>query len=1480
MELKATETNNTYNEHIISQLFVFGYQNRNEIVSAMKTVTNSNDINSVIDYIEQNRQKSLYNSTKIDGPVFVWRDKNVQESTVTNIFNDYADVYLTRKTLDATNLIQKFQNQNRTVFVITNGGDQAEAFIKIVRHKFKIKTELVIFCNAVDYVKTWAIKYFKINVMKGSHNLRRWFDETLLTYQTSYNKLKNAKTSVSKKNNKPIFVWRDKNIKGSYNLAVFGKYKDIHSVITTEESVTLIKQFQKQNRIVYVITNGGDNAEQFIKTIRYQLKIKTELVIFCNAVDYVKKWAVNYDNITVIKGKSNLRNWVNKKLKQTETKSIQTVMIENKSNQDTEMKSKATNIDKKPTFIWRDKNITNSFNSKIFAKEDNVHYAATTSEAVQLIKKYNAKKQIMYIITNGGDNAQTFIDIVRNKLNINREIVIFCNAVDYVKTWAVKYYNINVIKGANNLREWVVSKTSSYVIEKEDLKLSFIEHMTFEQADKLKRNDYVDYQDDKGKFHFSEILKKSNSKLIVKYGETTTSCNYVLNTDQLAKAGSISTRKANRLKELRVGCYLDVFYLRWRCVQIKIMDSVSGQICVKYYDSRKSYERWFHLDNVSKVQKFGTKCNLDDILDNHFYKPYFDLDKHGNDFAAIHEKLKDCCAYIRNKIIPREKNKSRRTMIQYVCSMYNRFFVNFIATQNINKDILQITLTTSQQLLSPTNQTQVKSIKMKWHTINDFENKVNVSQTCNKLFDCGCIKRIEYLLELFQENVVDLHKYESDEIEDVDCINFILLYNECIYNDNYNVINIINDFNHIQQYHIQHMYKHSHLLPKCTNEICIMNKRSEYELKESNNEYFGYQGAEEIKLIKLFVKNHVYLSHRLCFTKRFHHNSINDYEEKQTGYSVEIACANKFVTEVYDNTKFYDDEELKSTDNKLPAFEFGERFYYAKYFREQKGEYFIERTRYDNLKEELLQNEIHPLTLTIFHSQLLTARDATLTDYCRKMNASNLGSWNKYYQLPVNSIISISQMLSILIYTNLTELQRKFKKFACRKLHKQDIIKDIAKRNAQIGIWYQLFYQTIYFFGSMTKKSETFYHGLSIKLLFTSFNPSFNCPISTTTQLLVAARFAANGVILELKPDIASNNWYLDVSMFSNFPSEHERLFAFANDLYIADIRFMENELEMRHTNKIHLNALRLMDYIFKSNTVYNPNVLKQNSQKLLIKYLNKYVNEKNSIGNIDTILDDIKMYNYQNLLTSLNNIIDEEQYDTESILNDIQEKKNSLIINYFEQHCTNSQLKLFNEYMKYHSIIIPKYLYELFCAMINDLKYKKNVIFMIKSQYDAVDVELKKRLLIFKDNKIITNKLNLPVSNIKLIQEFKWKINPSYFIKIKQLKTGEYLTGPKWSITLDENDELKIIFYPQFARSSRTWPDKCEIGVQIKDIPSNIGRAIQFSFSFLFKEINFSTSDKSLMLNKCHSYGIMGCSNKLIDKINALSVIMFVRYV
>ena len=100
----------------------------------------------------------------------------------------------------------------------------------------------------------------------------------------------------------------------------------------------------------------------------------------------------------------------------------------------------------------------------------------------------------------------------------------------------------------------------------------------------------------------------------------------------------------------------------------------------------------------------------------------------------------------------------------------------------------------------------------------------------------------------------------------------------------------------------------------------------------------------------------------------------------------------------------------------------------------------------------------------------------------------------------------------------------------------------------------------IHYYGERMTPKTVVWHGVSRKMKFESFAAYFECPTSTSTSKSVAQGFSGpDGMILKLKSKFKSScSIMLDVSLFSNYPDECERLFV-KETLIITDVMMRVN---------------------------------------------------------------------------------------------------------------------------------------------------------------------------------------------------------------------------------------------------------------------------------------------------------------------------------
>eukprot|EP01084_Bolivina_argentea_P063041 115167_1 len=167
------------------------------------------------------------------------------------------------------------------------------------------------------------------------------------------------------------------------------------------------------------------------------------------------------------------------------------------------------------------------------------------------------------------------------------------------------------------------------------------------------------------------------------------------------------------------------------------------------------------------------------------------------------------------------------------------------------------------------------------------------------------------------------------------------------------------------------------------------------------------------------------------------------------------------------------------------------------------------KAKYYNLKYELISNCLYKISKFEFESILSECQE-----YLQCYRAPQTANNDKRILLSIcnikpNTPITIDHVMSIMLYTNMDNLQREFKK-GCRFVKNDTDQMDVKKRNKEIANWCRLVWESIRFFGKSMKESDVFYHGLNCKLLFDSVIAAFNCPTSTTVNKLIAYHFSTN----------------------------------------------------------------------------------------------------------------------------------------------------------------------------------------------------------------------------------------------------------------------------------------------------------------------------------------------------------------------------------
>eukprot|EP01084_Bolivina_argentea_P019286 35878_1 len=214
------------------------------------------------------------------------------------------------------------------------------------------------------------------------------------------------------------------------------------------------------------------------------------------------------------------------------------------------------------------------------------------------------------------------------------------------------------------------------------------------------------------------------------------------------------------------------------------------------------------------------------------------------------------------------------------------------------------------------------------------------------------------------------------------------------------------------------------------------------------------------------------------------------------------------------------------------------------------------------MKQELIDNDKHTITQNIWDDTLAKGLLCLEMVSVQDMYIANEREDTRKYGVKIGEVIGIDNVIAILFYCNFDELQKEFSK-TFWKMKQDDTESDMIETHCKNFYWLgRALYVAVTFYGTRMEANQVVWHGLSKKMLFDNFAVYFTCPTSTTTQKNVAQTFSGNGngIVLKLKAKHKNNcPWMLDVSLFSDFTDECERLF-FNETLIITDILIIINK--------------------------------------------------------------------------------------------------------------------------------------------------------------------------------------------------------------------------------------------------------------------------------------------------------------------------------
>ena len=120
--------------------------------------------------------------------------------------------------------------------------------------------------------------------------------------------------------------------------------------------------------------------------------------------------------------------------------------------------------------------------------------------------------------------------------------------------------------------------------------------------------------------------------------------------------------------------------------------------------------------------------------------------------------------------------------------------------------------------------------------------------------------------------------------------------------------------------------------------------------------------------------------------------------------------------------------------------------------------------KYSHVKEELQNNKIFTINNILFDSALRKANKYVKIQLCRKLTANRIRNHVLHYDVSEWARMRASNILSVLLYTDYTDLCTKFSS-TFRKKNVFEPLSAVIERNREFAIWSRILRETVELFG-------------------------------------------------------------------------------------------------------------------------------------------------------------------------------------------------------------------------------------------------------------------------------------------------------------------------------------------------------------------------------------------------------------------------------
>eukprot|EP01084_Bolivina_argentea_P121721 215692_1 len=241
---------------------------------------------------------------------------------------------------------------------------------------------------------------------------------------------------------------------------------------------------------------------------------------------------------------------------------------------------------------------------------------------------------------------------------------------------------------------------------------------------------------------------------------------------------------------------------------------------------------------------------------------------------------------------------------------------------------------------------------------------------------------------------------------------------------------------------------------------------------------------------------------------------------------------------------------------------FGHKYYYWNFYRDneyldcgpnegyRKCDFYVEQ-KYDNIKQETLENIIYRLKNVVFETALEKAKQYAKSSMAKRMKSHGV-ELSEFMEITPGTILQEENILVIVLYSDYYELCSNMR--STFMMSENETLIGLKARNSEYSNMSRLLFETVELYGTSVYNSKVnvFYHNISHHI-FAAFVLYLSAPTSTTatfqvTKTLLHNSNISDGLILEL---VKQNNYSsikcFDVRWISSHNNEDERLFIGSN---------------------------------------------------------------------------------------------------------------------------------------------------------------------------------------------------------------------------------------------------------------------------------------------------------------------------------------------